>query len=437
MNRTPTSKVDSSDARISRRGATGVLAFPRSKWLWLLVLCIVAAGVYFLFFGTRSDDAPRRSGKSGANATNRPIPVAGEAARTGDISISLNGLGTVTPLNTVTVKARVDGQLMRVLFREGQVVKAGEMLAEIDPRPYQAMLTQAQGQMARDLALLENAKLDLERYRTLLEQDSIAKQQVDTQAALVRQYEGTVKIDQGQIDNARLQLSYSRVAAPIAGRVGLRQVDPGNVIHASDASGLAVITQLQPIAVVFPMAQDNLPVVLDKLRAGEKFRVDAYDRAGKTKLAGGLLLSVDNQIDLATGTVKLKAQFPNDENRLFPNQFVNVRMLLEVRHDVTIIPAAAIQRGAQGPFVYVIQADDTVTMRPIKLGPIEGESAAVDSGVAPGEQVVVDGLDKLREGAKVEPAGKEASPAPADGARPKYGGGRRHRDGDATAPPTN
>ena len=415
-------------------------AFLRRKWPWLLGLCVVGVvgGAYLLlFFSAKSDDTLRRSGRSAANGMSRPIPVAGEEARTGNIGIYLNGLGTVTPLNMVTVKSRVDGQLMKVLFREGQVVKAGELLAEIDPRPYQAMLTQAQGQMARDLALLENAKLDLQRYRGLLEQDSIAKQQLDTQEALVRQYEGAIKIDQGQIDSAKLQLDYSRVTAPIDGRVGLRQVDPGNIVQASDGTGLAVITQLQPIAVVFPIPQDSLPVVLDKLRAGEKLMVDAYDRTGKTKLAAGALLSVDNQIDAATGTVKLKAQFFNNENRLFPNQFVNVRMLLEVGHDVTIIPTAAIQRGTQGTFVFVIQADNTVTMRAIQLGPTEGEMAAVDNGVVPGEQVVVDGLDKLREGAKVEPTGKAASPDPTDGGRPAHGGGKRHRDGEATPPPTN
>ena len=438
MNRTTISKVDGSNARSSSGGRASAFAFLRSRWLWLLVLCLVAAaGIYFLFFSAKPDDTQQRPGQSGANGMSRPIPVAAETARTGDISIYLNGLGTVTPLNTVTVKARVDGELMRVLFREGQVVKAGELLAEIDPRPYQAMLTQAQGQMARDLALLENARLDLERYHTLLEQDSIAKQQVDTQAALVRQYEGTVKIDQGQIDNARLQLTYSRVTAPIGGSVGLRQVDPGNIVHAADATGLAVIAQLQPITVVFPIPQDNLPVVLDKLQAGEKLQVEAYDRSGKTKLAAGSLSSVDNQIDVATGTVKLKAQFSNDDKRLFPNQFVNVRMLLEVKRAVTIIPIAAIQRSAQGAFVYVVQSDNTVAMRPIKLGPIEGESAAVDNGVVPGEQVVVDGLDKLRDGAKVELAGKGASAAPEDGARPKHGAGRRRREGDATAPQTN
>ena len=302
----------------------------RRGWLWLLLAIALAAGVYGYFM--RSAAVPEAStGKRGAGAAGRAVPVMTEVARKGDVSVYLDGLGTVSALNTVTVRPRVDGQLMKVLFVEGQWVKAGEVLAEIDPRPFQVQLAQAQGQMARDQALLKNAKIDLERFRTLYAQDSIAKQELDTQAALVRQYEAAIKVDQAQIDSAKLQLTYARVTAPISGRVGLRQVDPGNVVHATDTAGLVVITQLQPAAVIFPLPQDSLPQVLKKLSAGEKLPVDAYDREGKLKLDSGRLLTTDNEIDPATGTVKLKAQFPNTEGTLFPNQFVNVRMLVE-RH---------------------------------------------------------------------------------------------------------
>jgi multidrug efflux system membrane fusion protein len=264
------------------------------------------------------------------------------------------------------------------------------------------MLTQANGQMARDQALLKNAQIDLERYRTLLAQDSVSKQQVDTQEALVRQYQGTVATDQGAIDNARLQLTYSRITAPIGGRVGLRQVDPGNMVHASDSNGLVVIAQIKPVTVIYPIPEDNVPRVVKRTQTGEEVAVDAYDRGGKNKLATGRLLTFDNQIDTTTGTVKLKAEFPNQDGVLFPNQFVNVRMAVETRQDATLVPSAAIQRGAPGTFVFLVKPDQTVSVTPVKVGATEGETTEVVSGVEPGNLVVVDGADKLREGSKIE-----------------------------------
>jgi membrane fusion protein, multidrug efflux system len=406
--------------------------FRVKKWAgWLaglVVLTLLGIGGYML---SQRPVSSQPAGKRGGDPAGRVMPVVAVAAKTASVNVYLNGLGTVTPLKTVTVRSRVDGQLMRVLFREGQVVKEGELLAEIDPRPFQAQLTQSEGQMARDQALLANARIDLERYRVLLAQDSIAKQQVDTQEALVRQYEGVVKLDQGLVDNANLQLVYARVTAPIAGRLGLRQVDAGNIVRAGDANGLVVITQLQPITVIFTIPEDSLPAVMKKLQAGEKLSVDAYDRADKVKLAAGTLLTADNQIDPATGTVKLKAQFSNEDYALFPSQFANVRMLLDVKRDATVVPNAAIQRGTPGTFVYVVKADSTVTVRAVKLGPTQGEVVAVDSGVASGEMVVVDGADKLREGAKIELASRDPAAASksGDGAR-KKGGGFRKKSGD-------
>ena len=408
----------------------GYGAWYRWWWLWVLILCGIAAAVYF-FWGRASEPQPsanvQQPGKRGGDPAARVTPVAAVAAKTSNVNVYLNGLGTVTPLKTVTVRSRVDGQLMRVTFREGQAVKEGELLAEIDPRPFQVQLTQAQGQMGRDQALLANARIDVERYRTLLAQDSIAKQLVDTQEALVRQYEGTVRIDQGLVDNARLQLTYSRVTAPISGRLGLRTVDPGNIIRAGDTNGIVVITQLQPITVVFTIPQDNLPVVLKHIQAEEPLRVEVYDRDQKTRLAVGTLLTVDNQIDTTTGTVRLKAQFPNDDNILFPNQFVNVRMLIDIRRDVTTVPTAAIQRGTQGIYVYVVKDDRTVTLRLVKTGPSEGDMTTIEFGAAPGELVVVDGTDRLREGAKVELPNRDpaATSSGADVPRKKGGGNRK------------
>lgn len=346
-------------------------------------------------------------GKGGQDAS-RPIPVSTAAVGRGDLKIFLNGLGTVTPVANVTVRSRVDGELLRVHFAEGQTVRAGDLLAEIDPRAFQVQLTQAQGQHARDSALLQNARMDLERYQLLWSQDSIAKQQVDAQQSLVHQYEGAVQADQGQIDDARLQLAYARIVAPIGGRVGLRQIDPGNIVHASDANGLVSIAQVQPIAVLFTLPEDNLPLIVRKLQAKTPIPVAAYDRQQRRLLATGTLLTVDNQIDTTTGTVKLKAQFRNDDSALFPNQFVNVRMQIDTRRDVALLPTAAIQRGAQDNFVYLIGADRKVKLQTVQLGDTEGDQVVIEGGLQVGDQVVVDGVDKLREGSLVEPVPRAA-----------------------------
>ncbi len=373
------------------------------RWLiWLIVILALASAAYFIRQRGNHQEAGSVQKPKFGKMADLPIPVAITKATLGDFPVYLNGLGSVTALRTVTVRTRVDGQLMRVAFTEGQMVREGDLLAEIDPRPFLVQLHQAEGQLLRDEALLKNAEIDLVRYKTLLAQDSIAAQQTVTQEYLVQQYRGNVEMDRALVDTAKLQLIYAHVASPISGRVGIRLVDQGNIVHAADANGLVVITQIQPIAVVFTLPEDQVPAVMKRWRSGQEISVDAYDRAGKNKLATGHLLAVDNQIDATTGTVKLKAQFANEDNRLFSNQFVNIKMKLDTLLATTLLPVSAIQHGSIGSFVYVVKDDNTVTVRPLKQGPVEGDTTAILSGLAPNEAVVVDGVDKLREGTKVE-----------------------------------
>ena len=397
-----------------------VVAPPRGRTrarvvsILLVVVVVAAVGAYLLWGKVFPLSAQGRgnpaAGSGGRNAAaGRPVPVVAAAARKGDIGVYLNGIGAVTPIATVTVHTRVDGQLMTVAFREGDMVKHDDLLAEIDPRPFQAQLTQFEGQLARDQALLEDARLDLERYKVLWAQDSIPKQQLDTQEYLVRQYEGTVKNDQGQIEATKVNLIYCRITSPITGRVGLRLVDPGNIVHAADANGLVVITQLQPITVVFTLPEDNIPAVLDRIAHGTTLAVEAFDREQRHKLATGTLLTIDNQVDPTTGTVKLKATFANSDNRLFPNQFVNSRLLLDVKHGVVLVPSVAIQRSPKGAFVYVIKPDKTASVRTVTVGVTDADTAEVDSGLQVDESVVVDGADRLRDGSRVELSSRSPS----------------------------
>jgi multidrug efflux system membrane fusion protein len=387
-------------------------------WLWF-ILIVASGAVAYRYYSSQVQAASKTAGSPNGAAPKKgsqTFPVVTATVRRGDFAIYLTGLGSAAAYNTVTIRSRVDGELMRVAFQEGQVVHKGDLLAEIDPRPFEAQLiqaegqlAQAEGQLARDQAMLENARADQRRYEALSSQGVVSRQQSETQTAMVHQAEGAIKADEGAIkadkgaiENIKLQLVYCRILSPLDGRIGLRLVDPGNMVHAADANGMASITQLQPIAVLFSLAQDYLPEVMRKWRAGETLPVEAWDRDLKKRIATGKLLTIDNTIDPGTGTARFKAEFPNQDNSLFPNQFVNARLLIETRRGAVLAPAAAVQHSPDSSFVYVVKDDRTVEMRPVVPGPVQGDDALIEKGLAPGETVVVDGVDKLQQGTRVE-----------------------------------
>lgn len=378
------------------------MKFTRSRAAVIGLVAMLAVGLGL------QQSLPFKNADAGSGAADgapaaRRIAVSVAPTRRGDMDIIVTALGTVTARDTVTVRSRVEGELMRVHFREGQQVKAGALLAEIDPRPFQIALEQARGQLARDRALLDNARLDVARYRELLSQDSIAAQQVDAQIALVHQYEGVVQTDIAAVDNASLQLTYARITAPISGRLGLRQVDAGNIVRANDVTGLVVITATAPISVLFSVPSHELPAIRKRLREGATLNVEAFDSGAAQRLAQGRLLSLDNQIDTTTATLRLKAEFDNHDDALFPNQFVNVALHVATRDNVVLVPSAAVQRGQGGAFVYVVDAERLVRRRAVVLGPLAADEVVVESGLEAGESVVVEGVDKLRDGIAVEP----------------------------------
>jgi len=376
------------------------------KWIWTAVIVIIlGAGTFYYLHQSK-----QKASSIQADAAPRAVPVSTAAVRKGDIGVYINALGTVTPVYTVTVTSRVQGEIVNVYYREGQLVHKGDPLLDIDPRPYQAQLTEAEGQLAHDQALLNEARIDLGRYQSAYDQNAIAKQQVDDQQQTVFQYEGTVKNDQGQVENAKVNLVYCHITSPIEGRVGLRLVDPGNIVQANSTTSLVVVTQLQPITVIFSVAEDYLPQIQEQMRKGQHMAVDAFDRDQQKKLASGSLLTLDNQIDPTTGTLRLKAIFANENDSLFANQFVNARLLVDTTHNAILIPTAAIQRNAQGAFVYVIKPDQTATIRTITVGTTDGDTAAVQ-GLQPGDTIAVKGFEKLQDGVKVAVQSRPSGPS--------------------------
>jgi multidrug efflux system membrane fusion protein len=396
--------------------------------MWIVAVAILIAIGFWYFRGSRisteaqGPGAPAGAGKGpgrqGAGAGGFVVPVVVATAQRGDLPVYFNGLGTVTAFNTVTVRSRVDGQITKINFQEGQFVRQGQDLVDIDSRPYQVQLEQAEGQLAKDQAQLRDVQVNYERYQLLYKEGVIPKQQVDTQGAQVGQFEGSIKGDQGSIDSAKLQIVYSHVTAPISGRIGLRLVDVGNIVHATDSNGLLVITQLQPIAVIFSLPQDQLPQVASRLQKGEQLVVDAYDRDDTSKIESGKLLTIDNQIDTSTGTYKLKAVFNNDKNLLFPNQFVNMHLLADVKKNLVIVPASAIQRGPQGTYVYLVQNGNTAKIQTVTIVQSTADNVGLSAGLNPGDTVVVDGQDKLQDGSKISPSTPSAPNGPnANGAQ--------------------
>ncbi len=381
----------------------------RNAWLWVLVGAVLIAGSWSYYHRSQATSQAQDPGtlatasKGRSSGGNFVVPVVVAPTQLGDIPVYFNGLGSVTAFNTVTIRSRVDGQLVSVAFKEGQFVRQGDLLAEIDPRPFQVQLEQALGQLAKDQAQRRDAEVNFERFKLLFKEGVIPQQQLDTQAALVGQFDGAITSDQAMIDNAKLQLVYCRITAPISGRIGLRLVDVGNIVHATDANGMLVITQLQPISVIFSLPQDQLPQVDAKLRAGVQLPVEAYDRDDAIKIATGKLATIDNQIDQTTGTYKLKSIFTNEDNTLFPNQFVNVHLLVDTKRNLLIVPAAAIQRGPQGTYVYAVADGNTAKIHNVTIAQTTGNNIGLSSGLQPGELVVIDGQDKLQDGSKVNP----------------------------------
>jgi multidrug efflux system membrane fusion protein len=372
---------------------SGRPAILRGWRVWAMAAAAAALLLWLFLRGGKKDP--------NANPAGRAVPVAVAQSRKGDMAVRISGLGTVTALNTVTVKSRVDGQLVRVDFTEGQLVKEGELLAEIDPRPFKVQLMQAEGQFAKDQAALQNGQADLRRFESLVKQGIISSQQLDTQKSSVVQFEAALKADQATVESAKLNLVYSRITAPISGRVGLRLVDVGNIVHASDANGLVTIAPIQPINVVFAVPADNIQKVMSQNAKLTKLPVEAWDRDLRSKLATGVLAAIDNQVDPGTGTVRLKALFTNEDKALFPNQFVNAQLLVDTLRGIVIVPTAAVQRSPQGAFVYVVKADSTVELRTIEVQGTDGDDTAVSKGLSGGETIVTDGLEKLRPGSKV------------------------------------